>query len=155
MNTIEQAKKLSNTLKMHPTVGLEADAAGTIDALITAINDERLRCAQADNAVEQMALEVLAALKAQDPIATLYIDSYGKVKLGQTMPPEEGAFSVYLAAGAQPVQELLDEVAAQRKVLEMALVALEECSIYAYSGGEGVTASQHREAITAIQEQLA
>ena len=52
------------------------------------------------------------------------------------------------------ISELLDDAAAQRKVLEMALEALEECSIYAYSGGEGVTASQHREAITAIQEQL-
>ena len=46
------------------------------------------------------------------------------------------------------------EIDAQRRVLEQALESLELCSIYAYAGGVGSTASKHKKAITAIQEQL-
>lgn len=55
---------------------------------------------------------------------------------------------------ADVIFQLLKESDAQRKVLEQALESLELCSIYAYAGGVGSTASKHKKAITAIQEQL-
>ena len=85
MNTIGQAKKLSNTLKMHPTVGLEADAANTIDAL----------------------LAELAALKAQKPVAWA-LPEITQQHNGQIV--KHTAFHgysvpLYLAAGAQPYDQ--------------------------------------------------
>ena len=59
---IEQAREVSRRLHVPPIPGLkpqESEVADTIDALIAELNDERMRCAQADNAVEQMAAELV------------------------------------------------------------------------------------------------
>ena len=68
MNTIEQAREVAERLRNHDTCISDKKAADTIDALLAELSDERMRCAQADNAVAQMAAE-LAALKSQEPVA--------------------------------------------------------------------------------------
>ena len=105
MNTIEQAREVAERLRNHDTCISDKKAADTIDALITALNDERMRCAQADNAVAQMA-EELAALKAQEPVGEA-VKNYGCggstfVRFSRELGIGE---KVYLAAGAQPVQQ--------------------------------------------------
>ena len=78
MNTIEQAKKLGNTLKMHPTVGLEAEAADTIDGLIAE----------------------LAAIKSQEPVAWMNSKKDMTYLHG---PYHQSDLPLFLAAGAQSI----------------------------------------------------
>ena len=59
MNTIEQAREASMRLKRYGYDDLALLSISTIDALIAELNDEHMRCAQADNAVEQMAAELV------------------------------------------------------------------------------------------------
>ena len=75
MNTIEQAQEVAERLRNHDTCISDKKAANTIDALIAELNDERMRCTQADHAVEQMAAE-LAALKNQQPVGEA-VKNYG------------------------------------------------------------------------------
>ena len=102
MNTIEQslevAKRLRSLMGSWP---LPQEAADTICALIAALSDERMRCAQADNAVAQMA-EELAAIKQQQPVA--YIGENEEGKYAALLPDcaVEVDQLLYLAAGAQP-----------------------------------------------------
>ena len=114
MNTIEQAQEVAERLRSFMgSWPLPQEAAGTIDALIAELSDERMRCAQADNAVAQMA-EELAALKGQEPSGWTYRKYSGEIDVVSehfTSDKDEAfgndRFSepVYLAAGAQPVQQ--------------------------------------------------
>lgn len=123
---IEQAREIARKIRYEAGTayhGLAADAICTLIAELEKVtreaheNKDKARWANAElERVTTLArgqhvelynakLE-LERLKSQEPVAHLYIDSYGKVKLGQLMPPEEGSFPVYLAAGAQPTKSL-------------------------------------------------
>lgn len=107
MNTIEQAREAATQMR---SIFISEDVssvqarkwAGTIDALIAELNDERMRCAQADNAVEQMTAEI-ASIKAQEPIGyAVGINSFDGCIIRST-PLGIDYVPVYSAAGAQPV----------------------------------------------------
>ena len=104
MNTIEQAQEVAKRLRsLMGSWPLPQEAADTICALIAALSDERMRCAQADNAVAQMAAE-LAALKGQEPVAPVEIKHMVGVRFHATCEYgcnlEDGA-PLFLAADAQ------------------------------------------------------
>ena len=136
MNTIEQAQEVAARLRDYDEYDnnrlVMSDAADTIDALIAE----------------------LAALKGQQAIGSVTVSPWRgleNIEWQQSVDIPEGTHMLYLAAGAQPVQELLDAVAAQRKVLEQALVALQSLFSFEVDEHRGERCAS---AITAIQEQL-
>ena len=112
MNTIEQAQEVAKQLRsLMGSWPLPQEAADTIDALIAELNDERMRCAQADNAVAQMAAE-LATLKGQEPVFYINQDSLSAFKdgakgWGTVWTVNHGDYKVplYPAPGAQPYDQ--------------------------------------------------
>ena len=110
------------------TFGYEGAMQAEIDELRAELNDERMRCAQADDAVEQMAAELVqmtetslwqarriselldevAALKGQEPVAHVEIKHMVGVRFHANCEYgcnlEDGA-PLFLVAGAQPVQQ--------------------------------------------------
>ena len=141
---IEQAQEVALDIRdvYADPLSLPIRAADTIDALITALSDERLRCTQADNAVAQMAAE-LATLKGQEPVFYINQDSLSAFKdgakgWGTVWTVNHGDYKVplYPAAGAQPYDQ-------------QALELCEACGWKAIIPGEPCLVCERNDALTA------
>ena len=105
MNTIEQAREVSLRLKRAPLQNgsnFHSDVADTIDALLAELEAAHAVGVRQEALIMEREAE-LAALKSQQPVATLHDDGYW-TWIGT--PPYESSFvgwrqQVFLAAGAQ------------------------------------------------------